>query len=380
MTARLVDGTVRKLGIEEELLLADVATGELRPVSREVIAACAPSPGSEDGVQIKHEFFLSQVEVASSPRAEVGAIRDELTGARERIAVAGAEWGVVPLAVPGPVLARAAERQDDFSPGERYAEIDRHYGDVARRSLMCALHVHVEVADDEEGVAVIDRLRPWIPVLLAISANSPYWEGRDSGYASWRSRVWNLWPTGGPGELFGDAATYHAVADDMVRRGAALDLAMVNLDVRLSHRYPTVEFRMADVCTDIDDALLVAALARALVTHAASRWRAGDPPEPWRVDELRAAAWRAARFGLSDTLVSPESRVLTDAGEVLEQLVAMLTEPLERAGDLGLVARGLAVLQARGNGASRQRAAFAETGDLSGVVADLGARTLTSSA
>lgn len=368
--------TVRRLGIEEELLLADVETGELRPVAREIIAACAPSSGARHGAQVKHEFFLSQVEVASNPHTDLGEVRAELTGARTRIAAAGAEVGVAPLAVPGPVTAPASSSWDDFSPGERYAEIDRHYGDVARQSLMCALHVHVEVADDEEGVAVVDRVRPWVPVLVAISANSPYWHGRDSGYDSWRSRVWNLWPTGGPAEPFRDAATYHAVVRDMVRRGAALDVAMVNLDVRLSHRYPTVEFRVADVCTDVDDALVVAALARALVTHATTR--VGSPPDPWRVDELRAAAWRASRFGLGGTLVSPESRELADAGDVLRQLVALLTEPLEQAGDLALVTRGLTSLQTRGNGAARQRAAFAGAGDLTGVVADLRERTLRS--
>ena len=114
----------------------------------------------------------------------------------------------------------------------------------------------------------------------------------------------------------------------MVRSEAALDVAMVNLDVRLSHRYPTVEFRVADVCTDVDDALLVAALARALVTKAATQTLV--PRDVWRVDELRAAAWRAARFGLGDSLVSPVSRELADAFVVLKQLVALLAEPWRR--------------------------------------------------
>jgi carboxylate-amine ligase len=216
-------------------------------------------------------------------------------------------------------------------------------------------------------------------VLVALGANSPYWHGIDTGYASWRSRIWNLWPTGGPAELFHDAATYHAVVRDMVRRGSALDVAMVNLDVRLSHRYPTVEFRVADVCTDLDDALVFAALARGLVTHAADRWRAGDPPSSWRVDELRSAAWRAARFGLAGTLVSPETRELADARDVLKELVALLSAPLEASGDLAMVTTGLAAIDERGNGADRQRAAAGagpEPLSLVGLVADLRRRTL----
>ncbi|KQW50952.1 hypothetical protein ASC77_25170 [Nocardioides sp. Root1257] len=364
---------VRQVGVEEELLLVDTKTGQTRPAARDLIAACRRMRGNL--VQVKHEFFSSQVEVISSPHVEMDAIRDELKAARARLAEVGASYGVAPLAVAGPVLATAAGTSDEFSPGDRYAAIATHYGDVARRSLMCALHVHVDVSDDEEGVAVIDRVRPWIPLLIAISANSPYWHGRDSGYESWRSRQWNMWPTSGPAEPFGSATRYHAMVRDMVSRGAALDAGMVNLDVRLSHRYPTVEFRAADVCTDLGDAMLVAALGRALVTHCAELWRAGSPATEWRVDELRAAAWRASRFGLCGTLVSPLTGDLTVAGELLQQLAELLAEPLASAGDTFLVADGLTALAARGNGAVRQRQAWATSAGMTGLVADLRART-----
>ena len=367
--------TTRRLGIEEELLLADAVTGELRPLAREVLAACAPVRHDEPGASIKPEFFLAQVEVASSPQTALSAVREELAGARARLAEAGRPLGVAPVAAAAPVLVDALTPTDELYPGERYAEVERHYGEVARRSLMCALHVHVEVADDEEGVAVIDRVRPWVPVLVALGANSPYWHGRDTGYASWRSRLWNMWPSSGPAELFGDAAAYHGVVRDMVSRRTALDTALVNLDVRLSHRYPTVEFRATDVCTDLDDAMVVAALARALVTFYADRWRAGAVEERWRVDELRGAAWQAARFGLEDTLLSPISRQMTAAVDVADELVALLEGPLESAGDAELVTRGLAALRARGNGATRQRAAFADTGGIDGVVVALRDRT-----
>jgi carboxylate-amine ligase len=279
------------------------------------------------------------------------------------------------LAVPGPVLSTVSGGQE-ISPGDRYLAIERHYGEIAHQALMCALHVHVEVADPDEGVAVIDRMRPWIPVLVALSTNSPFWHGVDTGYASWRSRVWNMWPTSGPAELFGNADGYRAAVEGMVSRGAALDAALVNLDVRLSHRYPTVEFRVADVCTDLDDAMVIAALARALVTHYAARSQAGSPPEAWRVDQLRAAAWRAARFGLADMLVSPASGELLPAADVVRQLVALVAAPLEAAGDTELVTLGLATLFSRGTGAARQRHVLAAGGDLAAVVADLRERTL----
>ena len=367
--------TDRRLGVEEELLLGDVATGELRPLAREVLAACRPDGGREDGPEIKPEFFRAQLEVATRPHTDVGAIRDELAGARARIAEVGTTLGVAPLAVPGPVLATGSTGPG-ISPGDRYLAIEQHYAGVAGQSLMCALHVHVEVADADEGVAVIDRVRPWIPVLVALSANSPFWSGGDTGYASWRSRVWNMWPTSGPAEPFGDADGYHAFARSMVATGAALDVALINLDVRLSHRYPTVEFRVADVCTDLDDAMVVAALARALVGHFAHRARAGDPPETWRVDELRAAAWTAARFGLAGTLLSPTSRELVPAAAVVQQLLELVATPLELAGDTERVRRGLAALATRGTGADRQRAAWSAGGDLAAVLADIRERTL----
>ena len=368
--------TGRRLGVEEELILSDVATGRLRPVARELLARCEPAARDHaPRAEIKHEFFLAQLEVATQPHTDLGAIRAELARARARIAKAGAAIGVAPLAVPGPVLAGASPG-GDLSPGERYLAIERHYGEVARQSLMCALHVHVEVADPDEGVAVIDRVRPWIPVLVAMSANSPYWHGDDTGYASWRSRVWNMWPTSGPAELFGSADRYRDLVQTMVARGSALDTGLVNLDVRLSHRYPTVEFRVADVCTNIEDTVLIAALARALVTHYADRWRAGGQADEWRVDELRGAAWRAARFGLADTLVSPVSRELAPAAEVLHQLVATVAGALEAAGDTALATRGLAALTTRGTGAARQREQLTAHGDLAAVVADLQERTV----
>ena len=363
----------RRLGVEEEMLLIDAATGDLRPVAAEVLAACQSDV--EDGAALQHEFFLAQLEVASRPHTDIASIRGELAVARARIAEVGAPLGVTPLVVPGPVLAPESGGRT-ISPQDRYLAVEQHYGEIAHQSLMCALHVHVEVTDPDEGVAVIDRVRPWIPVLVALSSNSPFWHGDDTGYASWRSRVWNLWPTSGPAELLGTADAYAAMVQRMVARGAALDAALVNLDVRLSHRYPTVEFRVADVCTDLDDAMMIAALARALVTHYAARARAGDPPDEWRVDELRGAAWRAARFGLADRLVSPVSGDLLTAADVLQQLVALVAGPLESAGDTALVERALAAVTTRGTGAARQREALAAGGTMAAVVADIRERTL----
>ena len=133
---------------------------------------------------------------------------------------------------------------------------------MARQALVCAMHVHVDVSSDDEAVRVVDGVRPWLPLLVAIAANSPYWQGVDTGHASWRSQVWGRWPTAGPAQPFGDLATYRQVSEQMIAWGGGLDPAMLYFDVRLADAYPTVEIRVADVCTEPEDALLVGLLAR----------------------------------------------------------------------------------------------------------------------
>jgi carboxylate-amine ligase len=365
-----VAGTPRRLGVEEELLLVDPVSGALVPAGPQVVAACAGRTGA--GAEVKPEFFLCQVESASRPHRDLTAVGHELAEARARVAAAAAAAGAVPVAVPGPVLPLPDGGAARVTPGPRYARIDEEYGAVARASLMCALHVHVEVEDDEEGVAVIDRVRPWVPLLVALSANSPYWAGSDTGYESWRARVWGTWPSSGPAELFHDAAGYHRATAHLVETGGASDVALVNYDVRLSARHPTIEYRVADVCTDLGDALVLAALARALTGHAARQYREGVPPAPWRVEALRSAAWRAARFGLTGTLVSPGHGRQVPAAEALDELVTTVRDELAAAGDLDRVTRALASPAPRA--AQRQRAVHAATG-LPGVLADLAART-----
>jgi glutamate---cysteine ligase / carboxylate-amine ligase len=264
-----------------------------------------------------------------------------------------------------------AEDDEDFTDKPRYRKIYAEYGELARGGLVCAMHVHVGIADDEEGVRVIDGIRPWLPLLLALSTNSPYWQGRDTGHASWRSQVWGTWPTAGAAQPFGDAATYRAVADQLVGWGAGMDRAMLYYDARLSEQYPTVEIRVADVCTDLEDAALVALLARALVeTHAVD-----DRAPTWRADLLRAAGWRAARFGLAADLVHPVDGTLAPPRVVFDAAVEHVRPALEASGDLKLVVESFERLVARGTGATRQRRAFEVSQDLRAVVEDVARRT-----
>jgi carboxylate-amine ligase len=205
-----------------------------------------------------------------------------------------------------------------------------------------------------------------------VSANSPYAAGRDTAYSSWRHQVWGRWPSAGTSEPYGSVAEYRRVSEDLIRLGAALDPGMLYYDARLAADFPTVEIRVADTCTEIEDALVVVALARALVETLADD---PDPGPPVRSDLVRAAGWRASRFGLSAELVDPVTWSLVPAAVAIWSLVERVAPALDAAGDRALVDEGLARLSATGTGASRQRAAYERTGDLKGVVSDLVRRT-----
>jgi carboxylate-amine ligase len=254
------------------------------------------------------------------------------------------------------------------TPGERYEEMAETFGLTALEQLTCGCHVHVSVADDEEGVAVLDRIRVWLPVLTALSANSPFWLGADSGYASYRSQEWSRWPSSGAAEPFGNAATYHRVVEDLVATGTIVDAGQVYFDARLSLSWPTVEVRVADVALRAEDAVTLAGLVRALVDTAAGEWRAGGAVPAVRAELLRVAAWRAGRSGTAGELVHPRTGRPAPAADVVGALLGHLAPALEATGDRQRVADGVAAVLARGTGADLQRRVQRETGDLTAVV------------
>ena len=275
--------SVRTIGVEEEFLVVDGATGRPRAVARAVLA------GADPGAELTEELQREQIETATAPCRELSELSAQVRSSRAAAAAAAQAAGVAAAALatsPLPV-------DPTVTDSKRYREMVERFGLTAAEQLTCGCHVHVAVDGDEEGVAVLDRIRPWLAPLLALTANSPYWNGVDSGYASFRSQVWWRWPSAGPGAPFGSAAAYAQVEQAMVDTDTVLDTAMVYFDARLSRRHPTVEIRVGDVCRDPDSAVLLAALTRGLVETAARAWRAGEPPDPVRTELLRLATWRA---------------------------------------------------------------------------------------
>lgn len=369
---------MRTVGVEEELLLVDIHDGRPRSVSGRILLRAAQELGAADpdragtdlrgkGVvvgSIDAEFQREQLETRTAPVADLAELEGEIRHWRSRASNLAREVGSSVAALgmsPLPVRPSAY-------PKPRYLELYERFGITARQHLTCGLHVHVAVASDEEGVGVLDRIRVWLPVLLAMSANSPFTEGQDSGYASFRSQAQGRWPTTGPSEVFGSAAAYHRLVDDMIRSGI-VDHGLVYFDARLSHHYPTVEIRTPDVCLDAAGTVLLAALARALVDTAADAWAAGQPPASVPASLVRLASWQASREGLEGNLLDPCTHRPAPAPAVVATLLGHLEPALRRNGDWELAGLGIERLLSRGTGAARQRRMHARTGRLVDVVA-----------
>jgi glutamate---cysteine ligase / carboxylate-amine ligase len=362
----------RSVGVEEELLLVEPETGQPRAVAGTVLAAAqqaaALATGADgrdgDSAALDFELTQQQLETNSEPCRTLDELHREIRRCRAAAAVAAGRAGVRVAALgtsPVPVEPKVVGTS-------RYRRMAEAFGLTAHEQLTCGCHVHVGISSDEEGVAVLDRIGPWLSVLLALSANSPFWQGQDSSYASFRYQAWGRWPSSGPTGPFRTAQSYHETVRQMVQTGTLLDEGMVYFDARLSGHYQTIEIRIADVCLRADDTVLIAALARALVETEARAAREGKAASGTRTEVLRLAAWRASRSSLDDVLLSPVTGLPEQAAAVAGLLLDHCRDALADAGDADIVTELLAALLARGNGAAFQRAAYRGSGSLAEVI------------
>lgn len=359
----------RTVGVEEELLVVDHETGRPVSVAGRVLGQAAVLPGSQssEGGNLEGEFKQQQVETDTPPRQDLAELESDLRGWRD-LAVKAARLEGARIVASG---TSPVEVEPRLVHDERYARIVERYGLTATEQLTCGCHVHVSVESDDEGVVALNRIRDWLPVLLALSANSPFWQGQDSHYASYRSQAMARWPSTGPTEVFESGDHYRANVAKMVETGVLLDEAMVYFDARLSARYPTVEFRVTDVCLDVRDAVLVAALCRALVDTAVAEEADGVPHSAATTSMLRLAMWQASREGLEGDLLDPATCRPRPAYDVVDALVDHVREALEANGDAERVRTRLADLRESGTGARQQREVLAKSNRMAEVVAHL---------
>ncbi|MFD6563848.1 glutamate--cysteine ligase [Micromonospora profundi] len=356
------------LGVEEEYLLLDPESGRNLPVADKVLTALRGSARD----QSRQEFRHSMVEMVTPVCADLTELRGHLVALRRSAGEAAAAAGARLVAVGATPVAEPHRTVPDKP---RYHAMSRRYGPVAHDPAVCGCHVHVGLPDRELAVQVCNHLRGWLPVVQAITTNSPLHDGQDTGHASWRSMQLERWPSIGPTPYFDSAADYDRTVDELIAAGVMLDAAMVYWYARPSSAYPTVEVRVGDVCSDVDDAVLVAALVRALVASLADDVRAGVTAPRTRDCLVAAAHWRAAHDGLDGELIDLRAGGTRPAWTIVDDLMAKVAPALLRHGDLGYVLAQLARLRRDGTGATRQREVLARTGDLRAVIDDLAART-----
>ncbi|XVS60825.1 carboxylate-amine ligase [Actinosynnema sp. CA-299493] len=363
----LAGETAPTLGVEEEFLLVDARTGEPVPHGAEVVEAAR----RRFGVELDVELIQAQVETRTPVCHDLADVRRQLNGLRMVAVEVAHSLGHRLLAVGTPPVGGTTGPTTDR---DRYRGLTEDYRLLAAQQSICGCHVHVAVPDLETAVQVCNHLRPWLPVLGAVTANSPFADGVDTGYASWRSMVWSRWPNAGPPPYFESAAHYESTCDVLVAAGSARDRRMIYWDVRPSAHLPTVEVRVADVAATADEAVLLAALVHALVRTALADLRRGLRASPVPTEVLRVATWRAARDGLSGLSLDVLSGRLVPTRLLLDRLVHRVEEQFD---DVGLVRRLLSTLDTDGGGADRQRRAFARAGRMSDVLEQLARDTLS---
>ncbi|MCQ8774631.1 carboxylate-amine ligase [Streptomyces telluris] len=352
------------MGVEEEYLLLDPVTALPVPLAGEVRAASGMQAMTE-AREVQTELLQAQLEAATpvcTGLAEVGGhllrLRRAIGTAAQKAGCRLVACGTAPLAGGAPV---------PVTEGERYQALQAQGARLVDEQLVNGMHVHVGVPDRAQAVGALNRLRPWLPVLVAMGANSPLWRGRDTGFASWRTVVFGRWPVSGPPPLFEGPGDYDRRVGALLGAGAILDTGQLYWQARVSERYPTLEVRALDVQLTVEDAVLFAGIVRALVATALREEREGVPLVPCPPEMLHAANWHAARYGLHRGLIDAHGR-RRGPGEAVGGLLAHIAPALDEAGDTREVNRLLRLFLGRGGPADRQRRALA-SGGLAALVA-----------
>ena len=349
--------TPATFGIEEEFVLLDRRTLSTVDLG---LAAVAELTGSCPGAVVR-EFFPSQVEFATPVCTSAAQAFAAVSAFRSKLSEWADAMGVVVAASGTPF---ATHGQEPALEG-RYAVIAHDIAGLTSEHQLNGLHVHVGIPDREAGIRASNFLRPWLPVLLALSANSPFWQTHDTGFASWRAIHSRRWTTHGIPPYFADVAEHDDALARLAGVGATSDAGTINWHVRLSAAYPTLEVRACDAQLDPFSSVALATIIRALVLTGFER----ETPRPARYEGWDAALWHAARHGTSGSLVDPTSGLLAPAAVVLERLHNEVQGRLE-PGDLQVVEHFLSDVSQSGGGATRQRRAH-EQGRLSALYRDL---------
>jgi glutamate---cysteine ligase / carboxylate-amine ligase len=372
--AKLWNSDRLTLGVEEEFHLVDLSSRRLTPRAVDVLAQlsnAAPASSRAGSAAAKSsggfaaELQQSVVETNSAVTADLGQLKNHLLELRRElcrtadtlgIGVAGA--GTMPLSVPLTI-----------TENPRFRRMLADYQLLVREQLICGMQVHVGIGSRDTAVQLINRVSPWLPPLLALSASSPFAHtGDDTGYASTRTLIWSRWPTTGCAGSFSSAAEYEALVQQLIGSGVISDSGMIYFDVRPSSHVPTIELRICDACPSVDTVVLIAGLFRAIVKRELTRLDAGEPSTAQPAAIERAAMWRAARSGLEGELVDLAGPRSVPAGVLVRNIINELRSELESHGDWDYVRDLADAALARGSAAARQREVLRQRDRITDVV------------
>jgi glutamate---cysteine ligase / carboxylate-amine ligase len=336
------------LGLEEEYLLVD-------PASRDLVAA-PPAEFMQHcqdrlGERVTHELLQAQVEVGTTVCENVGAARAQLMELRATVAATAREFGMAMIAASTHPFAnwRAQKKVEK----ERYRVLARDMQTLASRLVICGMHVHAGIEDDELRIDLMNQATYFLPHLLALSSSSPFWQGQPTGLKAYRPTIFGNLPRSGLPEYFASAEEWRHMLHLLERTGLCDDATKIWWDIRPSAKYPTLEMRVCDICTRLDDAITIAALWQAIL-GALYLLRANN--QTWRryrrtlVDENK---WLAQRYGIAAELADFGVLARKPFGVLMEEIIELVRDEAMRLGALPEVLRAREILD-RGTSADRQ--------------------------
>ena len=312
-----------RFGIEEEYFLADKVTAH--SPSKETAEAFHRA--AEKSIEAaEHELLLGQVEISTQPGTDLNEALATLRGYRQDLSSLAAEHGLALFAAGSHPLALSDEQH--VASTDRYKRLGGELKLIAPRAAVCAMHVHVEVPDADARVELINRLMPFLPLFLALSVSSPFWEGRRSGFQGYRLTAFSQWPRTGLPDWFAAPSDYRRYIDKLKAVGFIEDASFVWSYIRPSVHYPTIEMRICDSCTRTSDAVAIAALYRALVRAVVTRPEINADFGPFERALCGANLWRAQQAGVAATFADSAVNRTISVAEMLDHTLDLVSEDI----------------------------------------------------
>jgi glutamate---cysteine ligase / carboxylate-amine ligase len=340
------------LGLEEEYFLVDRATRDVvDDPPPEMLADCEALLAG----QVGPEFLRSQIEVGTRVCASLDEARDDLYRLRATVVEVAARHSMAPIAAATHPFARWDAQKT--TERRRYADLRDDLQGVGRRLAICGLHVHIGLPDNELRIDLLNQATYFLPHLLALSTSSPFWRGENTGLKSYRLAVFDELPRTGMPERFDSWGEYRRHVDVLTGAGLIADATKLWWDLRPSERFPTLEMRITDSCTAVEDSLAIAALFRCLLRML---WRLKRENQRWRIyarmliDENR---WRAQRYGTDQGLVDFGRGAIVGYADLLEEILALIDQDARHFGCLAEVSHAREIVT-RGTSAHRQLTVF----------------------